>query len=330
MELINILSKMLGKTIISADSTSTQLHGGTVGNVVLYEGTAKTSDDECLPFKIVCKESGKWERYGDHDSWRREYDLYTSGLETLFTDELRWPECYHAELNGDKIQLWLEYIDGPTGNDLTVDMLEQASLELGRFQGRINKTEPEVLKDIKNLSIVDAMKNFYHHYRSYDVVYNYIRSDTCELPKHICQMIIDSDNASDEVHVQIEKLPIVFCHRDFWVTNIFHTENGIRLIDWDTTGWGYLGEDIVSLIADEADVEHMIEIYQRCVAAYLKGFSEYIDISHISNPYITDRLILHFGYRLVEWFLEAKSPEEKEYHKQTLQKIYEIKMNLGV
>jgi len=72
MELINIISKMLGKTIVIADSTSTQLHGGTVDNVVLYEGTAKTSDGECLPFKIVCKESGKWERYGDPDSWRRE------------------------------------------------------------------------------------------------------------------------------------------------------------------------------------------------------------------------------------------------------------------
>ena len=328
MELINILSKMLEKTVVSAESTTTQLHGGTIGNVVLYEGTAKTSDSESLHFKIVCKESGKWERYGDPDSWRREYDLYVSGFEDEFTNELRWPECYHAELNDDKIQLWLEYIDGTTGNDLTVDMLEQAALELGRFQGRLNKTKPEILENIKNLSIVDAMKSFYHHYRSYDVVYNYIRSDTCELPQHICQMIIDSDNASDEVHIEIEKLPIIFCHRDFWVTNIFHTDNGIRLIDWDTTGWGYLGEDMVSLIADEADVEHMIEIYQRCVTAYLKGFSEYIDISHISNPYITERLILHFGYRLVEWYINAESPEEKEYHKKTLQKIYEIKSNV--
>jgi len=224
----------------------------------------------------------------------------------------------------------MEYIDGITGNALTVDMLEKASLELGRYQGRLYSIKPALPVKIKNLSVVDAMKNFYQHYRSWDVVYNYIRSDTCELPKHICQMIIDSDNISDEVHAEIEKLPIVFCHRDFWVTNIFHTENGIRLIDWDTTGWGYLGEDIVSLIADEADVEHMIEMYQKCTAAYLRGFSEHVDISHISNPYICERMILHFGYRLIEWYLHARSPEEKEYHKQTLQKIYEIKeLNRG-
>jgi thiamine kinase-like enzyme len=126
------------------------------------------------------------------------------------------------------------------------------------------------------------------------------------------------------VHSHIERLPVVFCHRDFWVTNIFYTDAGIRLIDWDTTGWGYLGEDMVSLIADEADVDHMIEYYQKCIPAYLKGFSEYVDISHIENPYIHERMILHYGYRLVEWYLNAESPDEKAYHLATLQKIHEI------
>jgi len=138
-------------------------------------------------------------------------------------------------------------------------------------------------------------------------------------------MIISGDETSDEVYSHVEKLPVVFCHRDFWVTNIFHTDAGIRLIDWDTAGWGYLGEDMVSLIADEAKVDHMIEYYQRCIPAYLKGFSESVDISRIENPYIYDRIILHYGYRLVEWYLDAESPDEKAYHIATLQKIYEMK-----
>ena len=324
MDLIKPLSKMLGVNVIHADSKSTDLHGGTIGNVQLLEGVAKTEDSTQLPFKIVCKKSQKWERYNDPDSWRREYDLYASDLGAEFTDALRWPECYYSEISDNEIVLWLEYIDGITGNDLTPDMLEKASLELGRLQGKLYADPPAVLKELKNLSIVDAMKHFYHHYRSYDVVYNYVRSDKCELPQHLCKMIIDSDNASDEYHVHIEKLPIVFCHRDFWVTNIFFTDKGIRLIDWDTTGWGYLGEDMVSLVADEADVDNMIEIYQKSISAYLKGFSEYVDISHIPNNYIYERMIMHFGYRLVEWFLNAESLGEKEYHKQTLQKIYEI------
>lgn len=81
----------------------------------------------------------------------------------------------------------------------------------------------------------------------------YIRSDDCEIPKHICKILIDIDENSDEIFIRIEKLPIVLCYRDFWVANIFFSEGETVLIDWDTAGWGYLA----SLIADEADVNHM-------------------------------------------------------------------------
>jgi hypothetical protein len=85
-----------------------------------------------------------------------------------------------------------------------------------------------------------------------------------------------------------------------------------------------MGEDIISLIADEADVGHMVEYYQKCVPAYYRGFSEYADVSHFSDLYIRERIIMHFGYRIVEWYKFAKTPEEKMLHLNTLQKIYEI------
>jgi len=47
---------------------------------------------------------------------------------------------------------------------------------------------------------------------------------------------------------RIERLPVVLCHRDFWVANIFYKDQKILLLDWDTTGWGYMGEDIASWI----------------------------------------------------------------------------------
>lgn len=31
---------------------------------------------------------------------------------------------------------------------------------------------------------------------------------------------------------------------------------------------GYLGEDLASLIADEADIDHMVEYYRRCIRQY--------------------------------------------------------------
>lgn len=320
-----VLSKMLRKTIIHADYQLKELHGGTLGDVRLVTGMVETSEGENLPYKIVWKSQKKFERYGDPDSWRREYDLYVSDFKKVFSDSFRCPECYHAEIDGDEIQLWMEYIEGVSGLNLTSEMYEHIAMELGRFQGKMYTVRPNILHNLSNLSKVEYMKNYYQRYRSWNVLYDYIRSDDCEIPKHLCKMLIDIDNNADEIFSRIDKLPIVLCHRDFWVENIFYSDNKIVAIDWDTAGWGYLGEDIASLITDEPDVSHMIENYQKCIPAYYRGFSEYVDVSHISDHCIYELILTMFGYRLVEWYKFAESPEDKSVHLNTLQKIYEMR-----
>lgn len=325
--LIYALSRQFKMDIIYADFQTTQLQGGTVGNVYLLTGIAETADGEKLPYRIVLKIQKKWERYGDPDSWRREYDLYASDLGVTFSDAFRWPTCYHAEFNADEneFQLWLEYIDGVTGLDLTGDMYEQAALELGRYQGKLYKEQLAVLQRLNNLSHADFMKNTYLHYRSWPVVYNYIRSEDCELPQHLRQMLINIDEQAEEILARIERLPLVLCHRDFWVTNLIYADGKIALIDWDTSGWGYLGEDLASLIADEADINHMVAYYQRCVPAYYKGFSEYVDVSHIADNCVYEMILLIFGYRLVKSYLYTEDDNAKTDLVLTLQKIYEMK-----
>lgn len=323
--LLIALSKMLGATITDAEYTAEVLQGGTLGDVRLVTGVASADDGRQLPYRIVFKTQKKWERYGDPNSWRREYDLYLTDLDRAFSDFFRWPMCYHAELDDDEMRIWIEYISGVSGLDLTADMYVYAAEQLGRFQGRLFATQPDVLPEMTNLSTVGFVKQFYEHYRSWDEVYAYIRSDDCEIPAHLCQMIIDIDVNSDAIWQRIEKLPVVLCHRDFWVANIFYADGGIVLLDWDTTGWGYLGEDIASLIADEADTAHMLAYYRRCVPAYYKGFSEYVDVSHITDDCIYEMILMLFGYRLVEWYKFANSLDEKVQHLATLQKIYEMR-----
>jgi hypothetical protein len=184
--LIYALSQRFKTNIISADCQTIPLQGGTIGNVNLLTGIAETADGDKLLYRIVLKIQKKWERYGDPGSWRREYDLYTSDLGATFSDAFRWPTCYHAEINGEEneIQLWLEYIDGVTGLELTCDMYEQAALELGRFQGKLYAEQPAVLRNLSNLSHADFMKNTYQHYRSWPIVYDYIRSEECDFPQH--------------------------------------------------------------------------------------------------------------------------------------------------
>lgn len=320
-----VLSNMFNKTIIRADYQLKELKGGTIGDIRLVTGMAETSEGENLPYKVVSKTQKKFERYGDPDSWRREYDLYVSDFKEVFSDSFRWPECYHAEINGDEIELWMEYIDGVSGLHLTSEMYVHIAEELGRFQGKLYTEQPNVLKSLPNVSNIEYMKNNYLRYRSWNVLYDYIRSSDCEIPMHLCKMLIDIDNNADEIFSRIKKLPIVLCHRDFWVANIFYVDSKIVIIDWDTAGWGYMGEDIASLIADEADVCHMVEYYQKCIPAYYRGFSEYADMSHISDHCIYELILIMFGYRLVESYKFAESPDDKSMNLNVLQQIYEMR-----
>ena len=323
--LTNVLGKMLGVPIARADYHTKDLEGGTIGDVLLVTGTAYTIDGKEQTYSVVYKKTAKFERHNDPHSWRREYDLYASELDTLFSDSLRWPTRYHSEINDDENQLWLEYVNGVTGYDMTPRLCERAAEELGRFQGRLCAEQPSILRSLANLSNTDYLRGFYMKYRLWPEVYDYIRSDDCELPKEICEMLIENDEQADEIFLRIEKLPIVLCHRDFWVTNILCTPETFALIDWDTTGWGYLGEDIASLIADDADVVHMLENFKNCIPAYYKGFSEYVDVSHIEDNCVHEIILLMYGYRTVEGYKFAETPAEKENCLKTLQKIYEMK-----
>lgn len=323
--LLHVLGKMLKTKVINASYELKQLQGGTVGAVYLVSGAAETENGESVSYAVVLKKQKKWERMFDPDSWRREYDLYSSGLENEFTENFSWPECYHSELKADETELWMAYDEGVTGLEMSVDMYASAAKELGRFQGKLYKNKPSVLEKITNLGSADNMKKMYLHYRSWLEVYDYIRSDDCELPKHICRMIINIDEQEKEVWERIEQLPVILCHRDYWVTNIFCHEKKITAIDWDTTGWGYLGEDIASLIADEANVDIMLECYNKCVSAYYEGFSEYSDAAKQSEHQIYELILIMFGYRLIEWYKFAETPEEKELQLITLQNIYRMK-----
>lgn len=321
-----VLSKLFNEKVANASYETEELQGGTVGSVWLVKGIAYTSDKNEKNYELVLKIQEKWERDGDPNSWRREYDLYSSGLDTYFLDDLKWPECYYYEMNQEKteVKLWLEYINGVSGVDLSGEMYERSAYGLGKFQGKLYAEKPEILEKITNLSGTDYVENFYLDYKSWDVVYDYIRSENCEIPKHLCEMLIDIDENSDALFAKISKLPKILCHRDFWIENIFSKDGKTFLIDWDTTGWGYFGEDIASLIADEADVEHMVEYYQRCVSAYSKGFSEFANVSNIKDNCIKEICLLMYGYRIIEWFLDAEDDSQKKLQIDTLQKIYEI------
>ena len=355
--LISVLCEMLDVVIIHADYQAIELQGGTLADVRLIKGIAETIDGGKLPYEIVLKTQQKWERPGDPDSWRREYDLYVSDLGAVFSDSFRWPKCYHAEMSGDEIQIWMEYIDGASGDDLTIEMLEHAAFELGRFQSRLF-CQPQIMQNLSNFSDTGFLKRDYEqwHIQKYDYEalisddcplsdsqkqalkdnkiqlcdgksfeYSFLRSGECTIPQHLKQMIINIDDDMDSLFNEISNLPVVLCHRDFWIENIIYNDGKIRLIDWDTAGWGYLGEDLASLIADEIDFDNFEDYCQKLIPAYYEGISEQMDISIIDKNFIHKMVLIKFGYRMVQEYLFSETDDEREEQIQALQKIYEMK-----
>ena len=327
--LLLVVNKMFNKEIESLNHDFQDLHGGTLGDVKLIYGKAIIKSGESFDYKVVYKRQKKWERYFDKDSWRREYDLYKSDLGEEFLSDFRWPTIYHMQLLEDEVHIWMEYIDGYIGESLTIEMCEEAAKAIGRFQGKLYAEKPEVLNTIKNLSNLEFLKRNYLHYRSWPEVYDYIRSDQCDLPKHLRNLIIEIDQSEEKVWNEINKLPVVFSQRDYWNTNIFYRDNGIICIDWDTAGWGRLGEDISSLVADVEEPSLIVESFVRCVPAYLNGFSEFYDVSHISKKPFYYLIIIMFGYRFIENYKFAKTDQDKKLYLEILERLYSIRMSFA-
>ena len=327
-----IISEILNVEIMHMDLTAEPLSGGTVASVVKLMTTSLTTDGQRIDFPLVVKTQKKWERFNDPDCWRREYDLLSSSLADYFPAEFRWPKCYDASINEqeNEICLIMEYIDGPCGKELDRFALEKAARNLGMFHGKTHMNKEALSKELTNLSSNDYMKNFYHRYRSWPVVFDAIRNAECQIPRPLCEMLIEFDHKSQTFFEHIASLPVVLCHRDYWIANIFLREGKIFAIDWDTAGWGYLGEDIASLIADEADVDHMAENFDLIVSSYLEGFTHYVPLESFDPAIIIDMILAMYGYRIVEWYLFAETDEQKHLQIQALKQIAEIKKRITV
>lgn len=363
MKMIKMLTSLLNKPVVSFEYEETPLDGGTIGDVRLLSGQAVTDTDERIPFKIVYKSHKKFERPGDPHSWKREYDLYISDIDNTFTDEFRWPKYYRAEINKDRFEIWMEYIEAPSGLDLDINMLEKAALEIGRWQGKIfaQPTLSQKINQIQNIGdpgflqrnfaqwhtqtlsyeyIISSDCRLPAHIRQYyienkerihhgkSIEYNILRSEICTIPSHLTQMLLDMDAGQHAIFENFKRLPIVFCQRDFWIENIFYDNGNIIVIDWDTAGWGYLGEDIAQLIFDDDDNRYFNDYVSKLIPAYYEGFTAFADITEEdiknSKAAIRDFILIVYGYRMAQWHMFTENTEEKAQAEKKLQNIYDL------
>jgi hypothetical protein len=255
------------------------------------------------------------------------------------------------------MQIWMEYIEGVSGEDLTVEMLQQAARELGRFQGRVLR-QHDNFRDFSCLSDAGFLKREFNQWHTqsytYDFLvseqcripaflkqmlkqgdieliegksfeYSYLRSRGCDMPSHLKQMLTDIDDNRDLLFEEFKTLPVVFCHRDFWIEKFFSQTVKLCLSTGTARVWVILGEDVASLIVDDTKAENQHEYFRRFIPAYFEGISEFLDIPPISNKVIWEMIVIKFGYRIMQDYMFTASDDVKRESVNRLQKIYEMK-----
>lgn len=317
--------------------TTESLQGGTVGEVCRISGDAVIENGSSRPYTLVLKEQKKWERSGDLDSWRREYDIYKKidDLNSVLPDNIHMPVCYYAEEfikeETSVWQIYMEDADGISGNKLSLDMIEYVMTELGRFQAYVCKNNPEALQNI------DCFTNYDNYFKSETITFIYKEvADNIEpidyemIPEYLCDILTNRIlNNIDNTISDIKRLPVTLCHRDIWNENIFlSNDNIITLIDWDCAGWGFMGEDVIQMISELFtdnifDIEDFENYSKRLLSAYMRGASDYINIDFLTDKIFREVFMLHCGHRIFWRYKYSGTKDEKIGWIKLLDKIYE-------
>ena len=306
--LLQALSNKFGFVVIDAVYETELLQGGDVGEVNKISGEAVTADAGMV-FSLVFKNQKKWERHGDPECWRREYEIYRHGLDKkILGKTLMFPQCYLLNESSDATQIWMEYIEGKTSEkDLHAPELSLAAQKLGELQAEFHRTGQHNLPFLRKYPAVCSSFDLW-----YGRVKDLLGSGIDGLPEDIGLILNSYAGKADEIFASFSKLPVTLCQGDFYHDNLIFRESSagtnIYVIDWDCAGYGYMGEDAVDLLLEsfvysDRDVALLPEYKQRIISSYLRGVqSGGVEFS-MNDDLVRDIFALAWGFRIVDHYL---------------------------
>lgn len=306
--LLQALSNKFGVNVKDAAYETELLQGGDVGEVYRISGEAVT-DDAGMVFSLVLKNQKKWERHGDPDCWRREYEIYKHGLDKkLLGKTLMFPKCYLLNESSDETQIWMEYIEGKTSEkNLHAPELSLAAQKLGELQAEFHRNGQHNLPFLRRYPAVCSSFDLWH-----SRVKDSLDSGIDGFPVDIRLILNSYAGKADEIFASFSKLPVTLCQGDFYHDNFIFKETSagtsIYVIDWDCAGYGYIGEDTVdvlleSFVYSDRDVALLPEFRQRIISSYVRGVqSGGVEFS-MSNDLVREIFALAWGFRIVDHYL---------------------------
>lgn len=298
---------------------------GTQGEVYLIRGECLYLHNECekkLNWDVVLKIQKKWNRFGDPESWKREFLMYYNEIFSNMPKNFRVPKCLEMKVENREVWLWLEFIKGISGSELTAEDYGVIAKVLGEYQGKQSREIGDKIHPWMSsrywYSIILAMWGgdavLYLDEEKNNAAYR-------ELDFSTIDTLYDLWNNRDAVLDIMNKLPRTLCHRDCTPANVFiskknNKESVIALIDWDCSGIGVLGEDIADLLGEaltfyEIELDKASELMDILYLNYIDGLREAdceIDKETVRLGH-TMCFVLHWGFRV---YCRLKDTEDKE------------------
>lgn len=216
--------------------------------------------------------------------WKREAAYYRSGLLDHLPGGLRAPRCYRIAEQADRVQLFLEDLQGlPSGSTWPVEAYRCAARTLGRFNGAYlaGASIPQadwIPRHWLRAYVEEAAPSLESFWHSTDqaLVKLFFGVYTPEVIREVWGM-------RGELLGALDGLPQVFCHQDAFCRNLFGrlagTGNDLAAVDWSYSGSAALGVELTPLVfasvgAGAVPLEQVEGLAGLAMEGYLAGLED--------------------------------------------------------
>jgi hypothetical protein len=257
------------------------LHGGLQLGSAVYclQGTAATQG-QVREWKLALKCAQAIPKNSDpggYTYWRREAQIYQSGILDDLPHGLAAPRCYAVRQEaGDSMQLWLEWIEDESVSPWQLEQFAWAASQLGEFSGAYlnGKSNPQrdflphdwLERYLENAAeMIAFIKANPHH-----------PMVAASLPGIALAMTLALWDEREYYLRILRRLPQTFCHQDAFRRNLFIQDGRLIAVDWGFAGIAPLGAELAPLIGGAFNLggfpsSQAAELDRACFASYLEG-----------------------------------------------------------
>ena len=256
------------------------IHGGfgsAVGGTALHRLIVRSSRGATCSLILKSLEARRGEAPGSPYYWKREYEVYGSGLlASLPANSFSTPRIYRAQDMGDACWLWMEDIRDAKGA-WSLDDFRDIARRLGNFNGAWLERPPscEWLCRGWHSAIVPALAE------AFDKLDQLLESPLARiaLPIERKDEIMAIWRDRQVFQEALARLPQTLCHTDAFRRNILHRDNEAVLLDWALASIGGIGEELVCLVAvslyyEGFSAEYAEALDEAVFAGYIEGLRQ--------------------------------------------------------